>query len=280
MCRLYAFRANEPTRVDCSLVRAQNALLAQSRGDRAGESHPDGWGIARYENSSPIVERRTTAAYDDLHFSTTAERTYSNAVVAHVRKATVGPVTPENTHPFAYGRWVFAHNGSVRAFDRVGPGLEQEIEARFLAHRRGQTDSELAFHWILDRMARAGLDPEAPDHPELSALVEVVGGAVRHLDELGERIGAEKPAKLNFVLTDGRVLVASRWRHSLHWLARAGIQDCEICGRPHVAHTPGRTYREVLIASEPISGEAWQEVPDRSVIAVDTQIGTRIQPIG
>src|SRR5919108_629070 len=46
MCRLYALRANEPTRVECSLVRAQNALMAQSRGDREGLIHGDGWGVA------------------------------------------------------------------------------------------------------------------------------------------------------------------------------------------------------------------------------------------
>ena len=30
MCRLYAFRSNHPTRLKCSLVLAQNALMLQS----------------------------------------------------------------------------------------------------------------------------------------------------------------------------------------------------------------------------------------------------------
>lgn len=33
MCRLYGFRANEATKVECALVLAQNSLLAQSRAD-------------------------------------------------------------------------------------------------------------------------------------------------------------------------------------------------------------------------------------------------------
>jgi hypothetical protein len=45
MCRLYAFRANEPTRVECSLVHAQNALMEQSKGDMAGAMHGHGWGV-------------------------------------------------------------------------------------------------------------------------------------------------------------------------------------------------------------------------------------------
>ena len=36
MCRLYGFRANEPTKVECTLVHAQNALIVQSREDLAG----------------------------------------------------------------------------------------------------------------------------------------------------------------------------------------------------------------------------------------------------
>ena len=32
MCRLYGFRATEPTRLECALVRAQNSLVVQSRG--------------------------------------------------------------------------------------------------------------------------------------------------------------------------------------------------------------------------------------------------------
>jgi len=31
MCRLYGFLATDPTRVECSLVESQYALLAQSR---------------------------------------------------------------------------------------------------------------------------------------------------------------------------------------------------------------------------------------------------------
>jgi glutamine amidotransferase len=45
MCRLYGFRANAPSQVECALVRAQNALLGQCRRDERGLSNADGWGI-------------------------------------------------------------------------------------------------------------------------------------------------------------------------------------------------------------------------------------------
>ena len=68
MCRLYGFRANEPTKVECTLVHAQNALLLQSQSDQRGKSHPDGWGISAYQGERPWCERHALAAYEDAPF--------------------------------------------------------------------------------------------------------------------------------------------------------------------------------------------------------------------
>src|SRR3972149_639711 len=102
MCPFYAFRANEPTRVECALVHAPNALLNQSRCDQKGESHPDGWGLGVYRDDSPEIVRRVTAAFEDDDFIAAAQRVHSLTVIAHVRNATVGGRVLENTHPFDY----------------------------------------------------------------------------------------------------------------------------------------------------------------------------------
>lgn len=278
MCRLYGFRATEPTKVECTLVYAQNALLAQSAADLRGVAHPHGWGIAYYENGTPQVERRGTAAFSDLHFSLAAERIYSRTVLAHVRLATVGRSMIENTHPFAYGPWVFAHNGTIGAFEALERGMAQEVDESFLPLRRGTTDSELAFHWILTRMRKSGIAIDARGN-EVSALAEVVREAMRALAERCRAAGAETTTKLNFILTDGSVMVASRWNRSLHWVRRVGVHDCEICRIPHVQGQPGVDYRAVVLASEPISHEPWQPVPDRSLIAIDAEARPTILPI-
>jgi glutamine amidotransferase len=278
MCRLYGFRANEPTKVECTLAFAQNALLLQSRADLRGKSHPDGWGIGYYEDDEPTIERRATAAYEDLHFSTTAERIFTQTVVAHVRKATVGATDIPNTHPFVHGRWMFIHNGTVRAFDRIRPLLEERTAPELLKLRRGTTDSELAFYWLLTRMQRIGIDLGGRATP-LEAVEDVLGTAVKTLDEWCTREGAERPAQLNFILTNGHTLVASRWRNSLHWVAREGVYDCESCGIPHVRHVDGTAYRAVVVASEPITHEAWREVPDGALLSVgDAARATILRP--
>jgi glutamine amidotransferase len=129
-----------------------------------------------------------------------------------------------------------------------------------------------------------GPDDLGPDShgPEPELLGEVLGQAVRLLAEWSymPEAAEERQSRLNFILSNGRILVASRWRHTLFWVSREGIHDCEICGIPHVHHSPEAEYRAVIVASEPISHEPWQELPDRSVITIGKEIEPRIQAIG
>ena len=271
MCRLYGFRANERTKVDCTLVHAQNALLIQSRSDRRGVEHADGWGIACYENGAPVVERRARAAFADLAFGETAERVHARTVLAHVRRATVGSVSSANTHPFAHGCWTFAHNGTITAFEHIREPMERETAPSLQRMRRGSCDSEQAFYWLLSRMARAGIDISAPC-ANLDLLSAVFARAVRRLSAWCDEVGVERRATLNFLLTDGTVLLASRCRSTLYWVRREGIRDCEICGIPHIEHEDRLSYRAVVVASEPISHETWDEVPDGHVLVVDGNV--------
>ncbi|MFQ5526954.1 MAG: class II glutamine amidotransferase [Thermoanaerobaculia bacterium] len=268
MCRLYGFRATAPTRLDCSLVRAQNALIGQSRLDRRGFANADGWGIGLYETDRPIIKKCDTAAHEDRRFSEIAGWVNSSTVLAHVRQATVGGAKVVNTHPFAFGVWSFAHNGTLTAFDQVAPGLEQEIGSGLLSRRRGTTDSELIFLWLLSRMTSEGIkaDETCGDSERLTLLL---AGSIPLLAARSEEAGADEPAKLNLLLTDGVTLIASRWGNSLFWLRREGVRDCEICGLPHVEKRPVDGYRAAAVASEPITQEAWEEVPEQSVVVID-----------
>lgn len=278
MCRHYCFRANEETKVECTLIHAQNALVLQSRADLRGKSHEDGWGVSVYHDTVPEVERRATAAHEDLHFSTTVERVFSRAVVAHVRRATVGGPSLANTHPFIYKHWTFCHNGTVTGFEALREQLKHETLPRLRQYRLGTTDSEQVFYWLLSRMERAGLSLD--EHcGDLDALRRVIAQSILLLAERCEEAGAAWPARLNCILTDGNVVLAARWNNTLHWILRRGIHDCEICGIPHIHHQAGVEYRAVIIASEPISHEQWLELPDRSIIAVDQSIRPEIRAV-
>jgi glutamine amidotransferase len=278
VCRLYGFHANEPTKVECSLVHAQNSLLIQSRGDERGLQHADGWGIAYYDEDGPVLEKGAAAAFDCLHFSDSAERVYANTVVAHVRLATVGSPSVLNCHPFRWRQWVFAHNGTVMGVEALRPRMLIEMGVEQARNIQGTTDSELLFHWLIAGFRlRHLIDNDSPT--DVFKLQRTLGALLAELDERCQQCSPDKPAKLNVVLTNGDVLLASRLRNSLHWVHRAGLHDCEICGIPHVAHDSAVAYQAVVVASEPISHENWEVIPDGSVLAVKSDMSTRLLPI-
>lgn len=259
MCRLYAMSANEPTRVECSLVHAQNALMQQSRKDQQGLHNGHGWGVADYRDGLPMIEKQTWAAFQGEHFRKTAARIYAHTVVAHVRRATVGGTSIENTHPFYYGRWIFAHNGTIPHFLKVRDRMIPEIDPLLRNDIKGTTDSEHVFYFLLSLHLRF------PDHN----LHEVLAVGLNRLRQFCDDVDPAAPIGLNVVMTDGAAVVGSRLGRTLWHLRREQVYICEICGRPHVDHHAGRNYRAIEVASEPISGDNWQELPDGVVYSVD-----------
>ncbi|HEX9768305.1 MAG TPA: class II glutamine amidotransferase [Kiloniellales bacterium] len=270
MCRLYGFRANEPTKLECSLVRAQNALMTQSVRDRESLTHGHGWGVAEHSDGVPFVEKQAWAAYHGEHFKKTAARLYSRAAIAHVRRATVGPPSLENTHPFVHGLWLFAHNGTVPNFERVCERLLPELDEIHRTEIHGSTDSEHVFRYLLTLWGR---NPERP-------LIETLRIGLEQTIQWANDVDPAARVSLNVLWTNGEELVGSRLNRTLWWLERQGLSRCAICGESHVHHDPKQPYRAIEIASEPITAENWLEIPNGTVFAVDPDFRLRVEPMG
>jgi predicted glutamine amidotransferase len=269
MCRLYGLRATEPTKVECTLVYAQNALMSQSRQDLAGHSHGHGWGVAIYEDHMPRIEKQAWAAFHGEHFRQAAARIHARAVLAHIRRATVGPAAPENTHPFVHDRWAFAHNGTIPHFDTVRARMLEATAAPHRASIGGSTDSEHLFHMLLTAIEAAPTQP----------LTEVVRQTLKRIIDWCHSVDPTSPIGLNVLLTDGDQFVGSRWGRTLFYVERDGVHDCEICGFPHIRHHRDHNYRATVVASEPISHEAWQEVPEGSIFRIAPDMSLQLEPL-
>jgi len=282
MCRLFGFRSVIPSQVHRSLLAAENAIGTQS------EDHPDGWGVAYYVDGSPHVTKSPTLALGDQLFHRLSGVVSSETVLAHVRKATVGHKTVLNTHPFQYGRWVFAHNGNVPRFDQHRDKLVALIDPKLRRFVLGETDSETIFHVLLSELAKgAALDQPRALSDLMAALrrtVELVNDAVGECDPTD-------PLLLTLMVTDGRVLAACHGGKDLYWSThknRCSDRDaCSSLSPECEAPTQSGRVNHCIISSEPLQGEnVWQRLTHGDVVGVDehmhvmrAELGARHLPI-
>jgi glutamine amidotransferase len=234
MCQLLGMNGNTPTDIVFSFTGFATRAV----------EHKDGFGISFFEG--PGV--RCFVDHHSASDSPVAEmvRRYpirSRHVISHIRKATQGGVALQNTHPFVrelWGRyWVFAHNGDLKDF-------HPKLHAAF--HPVGNTDSERAFCWLLQELAKNHASvPSVRDLTE--TLRELAPPVARH-------------GSFNFLLSNGDAL----WAHGatrLHWLVRqhpfrhARLQDQDLTVNFAEHTTPND--RVAVIVTEPLTAdEDWQ----------------------
>lgn len=234
MCQLLGLNANTPT----------DLMFSFAGFSQRADEHRDGFGIAFFEG----VGARLFVDPASARTSPVAEmiRRYpirSEHIIAHIRKATQGVVSLENTHPFMrelWGRyWVFAHNGDLHNF-------HPKLHAAF--RPVGQTDSERAFCWLMQELAKnhAGV-------PDVADLTQTL----RELCAIPARHGT-----FNFLLSNGQAL----WAHCstrlhiverAHPFARAQLRDAEITVDFAALTTP--QDRVAVVVTEPLTrDEEWQ----------------------
>jgi len=267
MCELLAMSARFPTTIQLSMDE-----LGRHGGGTG--PHADGWGIGLLDDRAALVIREPLAAHgsDWLAFLQ-RQKPRSHMVIAHVRRATLGPRVLRNTQPFERelgGRvHLFAHNGMVHEID---------ADPRFASRRFrpiGDTDSERAFCALLERLAPAWEHGPPPLEDRLATIVRFAA----ELRELG-------PA--NFVYTDGDALFAHGHKRKndrgnieppgLHVLCRrcaAGVDGVQLAG---ITLDHEAQQQVALVASVPLSAEGWSPLAEGEVVVLrEGQIVRRVR---
>jgi len=259
MARLVGYFANQSDRLRCALVREGPAV-------RGPHDHVDGWGVGSYQYGEVLLRRKPTEHRPTLDVLDLVSDLRTDTAVVHLRQASVGACTLENTHPFRYRQWLFAHNGSVSAFGELRARLSQAVPDFLLRGVRGETDSELLFALFLGIVHETG----RIDDPEVDRryLVDAVAKTVATVDAATDALGLPR-SSLNCVLTNGTSLVAVRRGLPMAWIRRQGLRDCDVCRR--LPDLPGRDpkridhdgYRYLFVSSDHGSTpESWSDVPD------------------
>ncbi|WOB08738.1 class II glutamine amidotransferase [Piscinibacter gummiphilus] len=233
MCQLLGMNANTPT----------DLVFSFTGFSKRAEEHKDGFGIAFFEDAGVrLFVDAQSAAVSPVAEMVRRYPIHSANVIAHIRKATQGRVALQNTHPFQrelWGRyWAFAHNGDLKGY---APTLHSAF------HPVGDTDSERAFCWLMQELAKA--------HAGVPTIAELT----RTLGELVPRIAAH--GTFNFMLSNGQAL----WAHcstKLHYIVRqhpfraARLQDEDMSVDFAQVTTPHD--RVAVVVTEPLTAdEPW-----------------------
>jgi len=268
---------------DPNLLRCQVARLDAHVSLRDGERLPDAYGFGHYGGGSVLLGKRPTGATHPLALGELVGQLDSEALLAHARYASVGKAKDENTHPFRFRRWLFAHDGTIEAFDLVRPKLEQGVPEFLRRNVMGDTDSEHAFMWFLKLLK----DENRIDELDLDSAVaaRALAGTVRQIEAWCREAGAPRPSRLNFVATNGRIMVATRRNGPLHYALLEGILPCAVHGidlqtpesdpkvRPH------RRAKAVAFANRLRSQNGFIEVPEGSVVAVSRSLQVSVSAL-
>lgn len=276
MCRLFGFKSAVLSRAHRSLIAAENALSVQAR------AHRDGWGIGWFHGPEAYLLKSEAGADACDSFRRAADRLASQTLVVHVRKATVGNVSPLNVHPFRHGRWVFAHNGTLLGFDRLAPALLADTPPSLRDLILGQTDSEHLFAWLLGKLERAGIDPLGAHPADTDRVGDVLHDALAELFGMSHALGVDRPI-VNFILTNGGTFVANRAGRELHLASqKRACRDAATCPAEKICLAPARAddrVNHLLVASERIGDEdLWEEVPDNTLVTLSPDFRLRLRP--
>ena len=229
MCELFAMSASVP-----HTVRYELDLFAAEGGEK--HRNRDGWGILFAQDRDAYLFREPASA---------------------------GKPALANTHPFDRvvngRRHAFAHNGDL-------PGIEDREDAReWIAHRIGDTDSELAFLMLLDRLSRAGAS-------DVEVRLDVFGRFAAEMRELGSS---------NFLFFDGEYLFVHADRRRFE--TEDGLTEPREPGlnirsfddrhRGDKWQTSGATIEEIsgplhLFASVPLDPEGWEPLARGTAMAL------------
>lgn len=259
MCELFCLSSRKPTRATFSL---------KAFADRGGLDgrNVDGWGIAFYDGRDARLYKEPEPARDSAWLDFIQHRRISTRLlISHIRRAIHGSITLTNTQPFARevgGRThVFAHNGYLL-------GIEEKFGRSNQYFRPiGETDSERAFCLLLEAVARLWAEGNPPS---LAARLAVVSEFASVLRPLG-------PA--NFLYTDGEFLFAHGHRRTqsngaitppgLWCLHRDCIVDTDALAPAGVSIVTDTGAQQLtLLASVPLSGEAWRQLNEGEIVVV------------
>lgn len=159
------------------------------------------------------------------------------------------------------GQWM--HNGGIAEFERIKRRLQSLLPDEIFAVPQGNTDSEWAFALFLSLLPTSTkVDDTFTPHVLRQAMLDTI----KTLNSLIQDAGITEPSLMNFCVTDGETVVATRYISSKTDEAASLYFSS---GTTFSEYAPGGHYRMqkldkreniIMIASEPLTFEKGRDL--------------------
>lgn len=290
MCRFMIYKGRDPMVLSDLLTKPAHSIINQSfdsrlRLDMRNPINGDGFGVGYYTSKhAPCIFKAITPAWNNVNLNNLSQCTESRLVFGHVRASTQGVLSETNCHPFSYGNIMFMHNGGILCFEQIKKKLISYIDDEFFLHIQGSTDSECCFALFLHVLKHMGHTPGASEVPH-EILRDALLQTITTIKEWQLAITTE-PSLLNFAVTDGLLVVVSRYvtsktdeAASLHF--STGLRFYEYEPGLFKMERLNRSQDVVFVASEPLTFERgdWICVPTNSIITISKNNTVLMHPI-
>ena len=194
--------------------------------------HCNGWGMVLLDKEPFRINKEPVKALDSEYLRCIMNKDIiSSSCMAHIRQATIGEISDDNTHPFVMydktgRRWVFMHNGSI---------FESDVLKHYQYIQKGSTDSERIFLYIIDEINRLYASKgESTDRDRYELIDRIIREVV------------VPDNKVNLMLSDGEYMY-------VHKNEEKTLYKKEVDGG-------------VLISTQALDDEAWEEFPRNQLI--------------
>ncbi len=261
MSHFWTLSINQESNVACAVHPYIEKL-------RMAPTTAGGWGLGCYHVGEVLQRIEPREQGEVLDVESIVDGLEADLVIMHHRRATVGQVRRENTHPFRFKEWLFAHNGTLDGFDDYRDKMRDSMPPFVLRNIRGDTDSEHLFHLFLSFLYDEGL----LDRPDLG--VDLIRGGLRRAfvmaDELAKGAG-HQPSAGSAVVSDGYSVVILSRGIPVDYTSIEGISNCTVCRssiQPGEAGQESGIHHDNLLAVL-VQSSACLEQPAEGFIRLD-----------
>jgi len=287
MCRFIAY-LGQPIIVDELLIKPENSLVHQSYGaeEMSEPLNGDGFGLGWYVHDlseRPGLFRSITPAWNNHNLIYNSSLIRTDCLFAHIRAASEGSISENNSHPFHYDQYLMMHNGVVPEFRRIKRKLLSLLSDELFLWIQGQTDSEHIFALLIQKIYEMRGDGPPLSVEQIQACFQSTFDTVQQLKQ--EAGIGDEVSTFNMMVTDGHRIFGTRYssmpeKQSRTLYYSAGNRFETVNGDSRMVQD-GPEVRSVLIVSEKLNDfeQDWTRIPSNHFIAVNSDLGVQLNPM-